>query len=189
VKTFIAVAASFSLVACSQSGLSTVSGGSSQQTGLSTQEVETVVAPTPSQEGSGGGGGSSSAKSSTQETSPAPQQAAATTQGKSSSDNTKRSLTWLFGTVGVIAGVLVTTDLITGELGIFGTKKSSTDKEAEAQPAQQQSTSSDSAGSQHEVQSPTSTPQPDSSCADPSATSSSIKEAKNIVQQAGQKTP
>ena len=125
-KRIVTLFAGLSLVACSHSQTKDQFSGSNQPTALSASEPISTVPTEASGAGAGSAAGSPTALDSTKDSGAKNATTAAATSGqKSSSDNTNRSLTWLFGTVGVMIGVVVAADALTGgqAVGLFGEKK------------------------------------------------------------------
>jgi len=186
-----------SLTACSNSPHHINNSNGMQSTALSvgdSAEKTDKSGASAARPGAVGSGGSSddsgSASVSGSSPSAAPAQTAASTSGKpSSSDNTKSSLTWLFGTFGVIGAVILASDAITGgqAIGLFGKKKSPEENKApdvnpQAAPSSTSEVSPSSEGSETVV--PANTESGAADCSNPTANptpSSHIQSAQNIV--------
>jgi hypothetical protein len=138
-KRIVVFLMGLSLVACSQSQTKDQFSSLNQQTAFSASEAAPTAPSTASaaQAGSGGGGSPMAADATQKNGSQAPATAAATSAQRSSSDNTNRSLTWLFGTVGVLVGAVFAVDAVTGgqAVGLFGEKRYPEDKERPSSPA------------------------------------------------------
>jgi hypothetical protein len=147
-KRIVVFLLGLSLVACSQPQPKDQVSGSNQPTALSASEPISTVPTEASGAGAGSAAGSPTALDSTKDNGAKTATTAAATSGqKSSSDNTNRSLTWLFGTVGVMIGVVVAADALTGgqAVGLFGEKKYPNEQkkpEAPASTLQQQEATS-----------------------------------------------
>jgi hypothetical protein len=194
-KRIVVFLMGLSLVACSQSQTKDQFSTSNQQTAFSASESAPAIPGATSAAQAGAGGGSPTASDASQKSSTqAAATAAATSPKRSSSDNTNRSLTWLFGTVGVLVGFVLATDAVTGgqAVGLFGEKRY---PEQQRKPEVPSETLTPAAGAPAQTVVPAPATQakteecalPPSSSAAPSAT---IQSAQDVVQFAeSPKTP
>jgi hypothetical protein len=186
-KRIVVFLMGLSLVACSQSNTKDQFAASNQQTAFSASEAAPTAPSTASAAQAGSGGASPAVSDAAQKSNTKAAVTAAATSGqRSSSDNTNRSLTWLFGTIGAMAAFVLATDAITGgqAVGLFGEKRhpQQQKKPEVAPPLNPQDQAGTEATAQSMVPSKVSATEDEcESQASGSTASSSIQDAQDVV--------
>lgn len=174
------------LIGCSQNHSGESKPQGVQAISLSSEEAKTSASGPLASAGGSAGQSPVTSSSSAKDSAKTPQLVAASS-GRSSSDNTNRSLAWLGGTIGAMAAFVLGADAITGgqAVGLFGKKREygqkAPESDAPSAPSSDQTTQTETVIPEQKSET-SAAPKESSECVEPSANEQTLNQANQMIE-------